>query len=1006
MRKEKFETRWLYDPEVVEVNRLSPKAHFYSYRPGEPYRYGEPGESVFSLNGAWRFHYARRVEESPEEFFSPEYNTDGWERIKVPAHVQTEGYDEAHYVNSKYMWNGYERLTPPQLPQKYNPTFCYVKYFELPEQLARLERKFISFQGVEAALAVWLNGSFVGYAEDSFTPSEFELTEFLLPGRNKLAVRVFSYCTGSWLEDQDFYRFSGIFREVYLYGRRETHIGDFYAQARWLEDSARGQLRFTARVGGDRSATVELVLRDGETVLLRKTLPAENCELETGLAGITPWSAEQPRLYQLELTLRDRDGEILEVVPYRLGFRSFEVRDGLLLINGKRIEFKGVNRHEFSPVKGRAIGREEILWDIQNCKRMNINAIRTSHYPNQPYFYDLCDEYGLYVIDETNLETQGSYDFEGGGFETAIPTNRPEWERSVLDRAASMLYRDRNHASVLIWSLGNESLSGENFQKMHDFFREKDDRPVHYEGCYLCREYNDVSDLESQMYTTVRQTKEFLENSGSQKPMIHCEYSHAMGNSCGALYKYTDLTRQYPRYQGGFVWDFIDQAILKKSPQGKEYYSYGGDRNEFPNDGNFCGNGIVFAGRTWSPKAYEVKACYQSVIFQKERDSLLLENRFLFTDLEQYELVISVLLNGALLLEKRETVSVPPQGTAKLEGIFPTAEETGEVTYQVSLRTKEDCRWAEKGHEIAFEQWITGRLPVEKELPAGLLQIEDCPTNIGFFGDEFSCIFTRKSKGGVGLGSYRYGGREILKGTPVVNFWRCPTDNDVANRWGEQTALWRTASTYQKFQKLTLTAEEASCGLLYEYRLPEADTGCTVRYTVLPGGELKVTCTYLGKPGLPDLPEFGMMFLLDPALEQMEYYGMGPWENYADRKRSARLGIFQTTVTENFTPYLRPQECGNRTGVRWCKLRRRDGTGVLFRGEEPVELSVLPFRPADLETVRHSYQLGDREYTVVRIAKRRMGVGGDDTWGAPVHEEFHVSSQEDLEFSFVIKGFL
>ena len=645
-----------------------------------------------SLNGLWKFHYAKNYESTIPGFETPEYDCTKWDDIRVPAHIQMEGYDAPQYANVQYPWEGREEIQPGEIPERFNPTASYVKYFEVPDQM-KGKRLFVSFQGAESGIAVWLNGTFLGYSEDTFTPSEFELTPYLKEGENKLAAQVFKWTSGSWCEDQDFFRFSGIYRDVYLYTIPEVHVSDLKVQT-LLDDTftkadlvidtktiGKGKVKITLSKDGTALQSTEGVL-DGETQFVLKV---DHPEL---------WSAETPVLYDLLLEVTAEDGTVQELIPQRVGFRRFEMKDHIMMLNGKRIVFKGVNRHEFSSVSGRVVSREELIKDLTTMKQNNINAIRTCHYPDAVGIYDLCDEYGIYMIAECNMESHGTRDTDAvrnGDFSGVVPCDRPEWMDCMLDRVNSMYQRDKNHPAILIWSCGNESFGGKVIFEMSQLYRKMDPtRLVHYEGVNDDRRYNDTSDMESRMYTTVNEIREFLAKD-RRKPYVCCEYAHAMGNSCGAMKKYMDLTEEEPMFQGGFIWDYIDQSIYKKDRYGKEFQAYGGDFDDHPCDYNFSGNGIVYGGeRDASPKMQEVKFCYQNISIDVQKDKAVVKNKNLFVNTDTFACVVLLEKEGKKLKEVPMEVSVEPLSEKTVE--LPIAVQTlpGEYAVTVSFRLKED----------------------------------------------------------------------------------------------------------------------------------------------------------------------------------------------------------------------------------------------------------------------------------------------------------------------------
>ena len=599
----------LADPTFFEENRLPAHSDHVAFADAM-----EMAEGVSSLrrslNGIWSFHYARNLAARPQGFEQPDYDVSGWETIRVPAHWQMEGHGVPQYTNQTYPWDGHEVVHPGQVPQRDNPVGSYVKDFVLPEGW---DNAVLSLQGVESAVAVYLNGQYVGYSEDSFTPSDFDLTPYLKVGVNRLALQVFRFSSGSWIEDQDFWRFSGIFREVILYTKPAIHLDDLRVTAAPIHGYQDGKLHLDMKWNSGEAHKVQIELFDAETgeCCLKEEQQAEGLtsSFEAELTGVKLWSAEAPNLYRAVISVEDEEGHLLEIIPQNIGFREFRMDDGLMKLNGKRIVFKGTNRHEFDCYSGRAADPAEIEKDIIIMKQHNINALRCSHYPNSSYIYELCDRYGLYVIDETNLETHGSWMRNGKCdiVEETLPNDHEEWQDIILDRAKSMLERDKNHAAILIWSCGNESCGGKDLYVMSEYFRQADPtRLVHYENIFWDRRYNGTSDMESQMYPTVADIKKFLAEH-RDKPFICCEYTHAMGNSIGGMHKYTDLTDEEPLYQGGFIWDFVDQAIWHKDRYGKDALAYGGDFGDRPNDGNFSGDGILFADRkltTMSPIQY------------------------------------------------------------------------------------------------------------------------------------------------------------------------------------------------------------------------------------------------------------------------------------------------------------------------------------------------------------------------------------------------------------------
>ena len=1025
-----FEIKKIHDPKFFKENCMAAHSDHVAYADEKE---AEERKSSFRLplDGVWKFHYARNYAQTVSGFEAEDFDCKCWEDIRVPAHIQMEGYDIPQYVNIQYPWDGREDVWRDAVPSEFNPVASYVKYFTLPEGF-RKSGLYISFQGVESGFALWLNGHYVGYSEDSFTPSDFDLTPYVKEGENKLAVQVFKWTSSSWCEDQDFYRFSGIFRSVYLYTMPKVHVYDLKVQPVVDEAVLNADLLVTMQMRGEGKARLTLtgsrnysVLEEKEEqIIFSEELPVSEGEVHFEKEVKKPdlWSAEIPNLYTLTIECFDQNGERSELVSQRIGFRRFEMKDGIMTLNGKRIVFKGVNRHEFSSKTGRAVTREEVLKDIVTMKQNNINAIRTCHYPDASIIYDLCDEYGLYMIAENNLESHGSWDAAMHGSvpkDTIVPGDNMDWEPMMLDRVNSCYQRDKNHPAVLIWSVGNESYGGKVIFDMSEKFRALDPyRLVHYEGIFNDRRYEATSDMESQMYTSVENVKKFLAEH-KEKPFIMCEYTHAMGNSCGAMHKYTDLTDTEPRDQGGFIWDYIDQSILKKDRYGKDFQAYGGDFLERPTDYNFSGNGICYGGdRDPSPKMQEVKFNYQniSILFEKE-GKFTVVNKNLFANTDRFRCVAVLQKNGVVVKKQEIETTVPPLSTKDYEIPFAILraddkdqkkDPDAEYTLTVSFRLKEDMSWADAGHEVAFGQKIYKKIPAfhASEKP---IRVVHGKVNIGVKGEDFDCLFSMLSGG---LVSYRYAGKEMIEKIPMPNFWRAPVDNDNGSMAPARYAQWKIASMYIShrnggmFDNVPTKVEEKdnTVTVTYTYFMPTTPAGkCQVSYTVFGDGTIETKLMYDPVEGLPDMPEFGMMFQFNADYDNLTWYGMGSEETYADRRHGAKLGIYSNKVADNMAKYLVPQECGNKVGVRYARIADAKGRGMMFEGDE-LSFSALPYTPHELENAAHVYELPQVHHTIVRVALAQMGVGGDDSWGSLVHPEYHIDVTKPLEFSFRFKG--
>ena len=1008
-----FDYQLVKDPTYFSDGRVAAHSDHRYFASREAMELGEDSFR-FCLNGLWKFHYAKNYDFSVPGFEKEDYCCRAWDDIRVPAHIQMEGYDAPQYANVQYPWEGHEELKPGQIPTRFNPVASYVKYFEVPENM-KGKPLYISFQGAESGIAVWLNGKFVGYSEDSFTPSEFELTPYLKDGENKLAAQVFKWTSSSWCEDQDFFRFSGIYRDVYLYTIPEVHVSDLRVRTLLDDTFTHADLEIVTKA--TKAGKVRMTLsRNGETV---KALEADLAEESIYMMQVEQpllWSAEEPNLYDLTLEVYDEKGQLTEVIPQRVGFRRFEMKDHIMTLNGKRIVFKGVNRHEFSSRTGRCVSREELVKDIVTMKQNNINAIRTCHYPDAVGIYDLCDEYGLYMIAENNLESHGTWDSLRPGdtdFSGVVPCDHPEWLDMMLDRVNSMYQRDKNHPAILIWSCGNESFGGKDIYEMSQFYRKEDPtRLVHYEGIVHDRRYNDTSDMESQMYPTVESIKEFLAKDRS-KPFICCEYTHAMGNSCGAMHKYTDLTDTEPLYQGGFIWDYIDQSIYKKDRYGKEYLAYGGDFDDRPCDYNFSGNGIAYGGdREPSPKMQEVKFNYQNITARVEKDQVTVINKNLFVNTDTFACVATLAKDGVPLKKAALATSVAPLSSETYALPFGEASLPGEYTVTVSFLLKENTLWAAKGHEVAFGQAVY-RVEEEKKCCHAPFEVVNSIHNIGVRGENFEAMFSYLNGG---LVSYRFGGVEMIKMIPKPNFWRAPTDNDEGNLMPMRYGQWKLASMYLSHKRPAgdrpfpdmappvLEVEENCARITYTYFMPTTPASeCRLTYRVFGDGTIETTLSYDPVKELGDMPEFGVMFKFDADYDNVTWYGMGPEETYADRCQGAKLGIYRNKVADNMAKYLNPQECGNKVGVRWAQVTDQKGRGMRFEGDN-MEFSALPWTPHEVENARHEFELPPVHYTVVRVAAQQMGIAGDDSWGSRTHPEYLLDVSNPMTFTFRFRG--
>lgn len=1023
-----FDSNIIKNPEIFEQNRLAAHSDHVCYK-NELEKIKGKSSLRYDMNGLWKFAYAKNQSLAPCGFEAADYDCKSWDEIRVPAHIQMEGYDVPIYTNTTYPWEADESIKPGEVPEIFNPVASYVKYFTIPENMKN-KRVCISFQGVESGFALWLNGHYVGYSEDTFDPSDFELTDYIIEGENKLAVRVWKWTSSSWCEDQDFYRFSGIFRDVFLYAVPCAHVEDLSVVPTLNDTFDEGTLSVSIKADGDGIASVKLyelgdlsvekydraklLLEEFDIELRNKEICEGSCNVKNPLL----WSAEKPNLYEVKIIVKDTHGNETEFISQLAGFRRFEMVDGLMKLNGKRIVFKGVNRHEFSSITGRVPNRDEVIKDIVTMKKNNINAIRTSHYPDDSMLYELCDIYGIYMIAENNLESHGTWEAYNKGYvdlDFVVPKDKPQWREMMLDRANSCYQMDKNHPAILIWSCGNESFGGKNIYEMSQLFRQLDKhRLVHYEGVFNDRSYSDTSDMESQMYTPAAGIEKFLAEH-PEKPFICCEYTHAMGNSCGAMHKYTELSDREPRYQGGFIWDYIDQSIYKKDRYGKWFLTYGGDFGDRPTDGDFSGNGICYGGeREASPKMQEVKFNYQNISVDFDSDYIFtVTNKNLFVNTSVFDAYAILLADGEEVYRTKLQISVPPMDRASYEVPVTLKNSMIDVEKEycivVSFVLKENTIWEKAGYEIAFGQHMIKK-PVSEYSCDKSVELVVGNGNILVRGENFKALFSRMN---LGMVSYVYGGVEMLPNTiPLPNFWRTPTNNDSGNMMPQRYAQWKIASMYvttrqnQRFADTSPRVEknDNNIAITYTYFMPTTpQSSCEVTYRVFGDGTIETTLSYDPVKELGDMPEFGMMFKLDADYDTVKWYGLGPQETYADRQHGGKFGVYVNKVADNIAEYLVPQESGNKCSVRYAKVMDKKGRGMLFFGDE-LSFSALPYTPHELENAAHHFELPPVHYTVVRVAKKQMGVGGDDSWGSHTHPEYLLDVSEKMEFTFCFRG--
>lgn len=1009
-RVENASEAWLTDPTIFAVNRVPAHSEhrYYAHMP----QGDERSDLRQSLDGEWRVEVvqASDIDFHEEPFVAENFDDSAFERIQVPGHLQTAGLMNHKYVNIQYPWDGHENPLEPNVPES-NHVALYRRKFTVSDRLAGAKAAggtvSIVFHGMATAIYVWVNGLFAGYGEDGFTPNEFDVTDLLHDGENVVAVACYEYSSASWLEDQDFWRLHGLFRSVELAAQPHVHIDNMQIETDY--DAKTGTASFDAvlsvRNAAD-AATISATLKDADGDVVWQTAHCVDgrTSISSGsLQDVTPWSAENPALYELDVIIIDHAGNIAEVAVQRIGFRRFRIEDGIMTINGRRIVFKGADRHEFDAKRGRAITKQDMIDDVMFCKRHNINAIRTSHYPNQDYWYELCDEYGIYLIDETNLETHGSWCLPGDVLteETAVPGSKPQWEGACVDRVNSMMRRDYNHPSVLIWSLGNESYAGDVFRAMYRHAHDIDpNRPVHYEGVTHNRDYDDVSDIETHMYVHADAVEEYLKND-PKKPYLLCEYMHAMGNSVGNMDEYTALER-YPHYQGGFIWDFIDQAILARQSDGTERLCYGGDFGDRPSDYEFSGDGLVFADRRPTPKAQEVKQLYANVHLDVTESGVVVRNDNLFTSTGGYVFALRVLADGEPVWQSDRRFDVPANETASFAIDWPVDQyraDAKELVLEVSQRLAEPTDWAPAGYELSFGQAvIDGMRPmVEAKKPIdGVVTVGRW--NAGVQGSGREMLFSRTQGGMV---SYAFDGREFVLRRPTITTFRALTDNDRGAGHGFERVQWLGAGRYARCvgnEIEQVDDDTLKATYVYELATPQR-TRVTVAYTADTTGRVNLRVNYPGKEGeLPTMPAFGIEWALPVEYSRLRFFGAGPEETYRDRKH-AKLGIWSTDAFADHAPYLMPQETGNHEEVRWAEITDGHGHGLRVNraaGADPFAMSLQPYSSFMLEEAQHQDELPVPKHMFLRVLAAQMGVGGDDSWMSPVHPQYQIPADRPI----------
>ena len=1005
------------DPTIISENKEDAHATLIPYDTQDQALKGNRSLSKHykSLNGEWWFNWVKKPSEKPLRFYENDYDISSWEKISVPGSWQLQGYGQPIYTNVKHP---FEDPEPPFPPEENNPVGSYRRTFTISDSWNG-GQIFLHFDGVKSAFFVWVNGKKVGYSQGSMTAAEFNITDYIIDGNNSVSVQVFRWSDAAYIEDQDFWRLSGIYRDVYLMHTPDTHIRHFKVIATLTDNYQQGVLDIEKHIKNYGTDTENLILKSTlfdqggsivaalEPIALKLMANDEQVfKQKTIIKEVSPWTAETPNLYRIVLSISNNNDKVLESVSTKIGFRSVELKNGQMLVNGEPIIIKGVNRHEHDPVTGRTVNEELMVKDIMLMKQFNINAVRTSHYPNHPRWYELCNEYGLYVVDETNLESHAFW---------SKFTLDPVWKTAFVDRAQRMVLRDVNHPSIIMWSLGNEAGYGPNHDAMADWIRSYDpSRLIHYEG----KEpgYGPLPnhfDIIANMYASVDLMIK-LHDDNPSRPVILCEYSHAMGNSNGNIFKYWDAIYKYPRLQGAFIWDWVDQGLLRKDNNG-EYYVYGGDFGEKLHDGNFCLNGVISPDRKPHPALYEVKHLHQNIKVswdQSDQNIFVIENRNFFQDLSHVYGNWELTEDGRKISSGRiNTDYINPQSKQIYE-LPPFSMLRGDREYAVNFNfmVKENLPWAKKGHVIASDQIIIQEHSTQRftkyarQNKKEARPLENKDTLEVKSGDRSFWFDLSKGQ----LVQVLKKDQTFMVGPIVHNIWRAPTDNDEGGDKKSFASRWLKAGYNKMTRKATSVEKTFTDDGLFQLSVNEkyfsdsASVNAKLVYTILPDGDLHLSVHTDIPGGLPVVPKIGLSLQLEKKYSNLSWYGRGPHESYPDRKHGAFIGQYIGTVKEQYYPYIRPQENGNKADVRWASVGSGSGSGLIIYGIPVFNLSVHQYSLENLTEATHTYMVDDDGPVTVNMDHLVMGLGGDDSWNPRTHKEYLINPGS-YRYSFVLR---
>ena len=1012
------------NPEVFQINREKAHASFYRFRDREKAIENDYTTSLFyqSLNGKWKFNWVKRPADRPVYFYRENFDVSGWDEITVPSNWELQGYGIPIYTNVIYPFP----KNPPYIPHEYNPVGSYRKNFRLPADWKGKD-VFIHFGAVRSAMYLWVNGNKVGYNEGSKTPAEFNITQYLKEGENIVAAEVYRWSDASYLEDQDFWRLSGMDRDVYLYATPKTTLKDFRVIADLDENYQNGlfDLKLQYRNTSEENVSgysVQVDLLDGEENLFSVSETFDingqgekEINIDQTVSNVKKWTAETPNLYTLLIQLKDPSGTTVEVTSHRIGFRKVEIKNNQFMINGVAVYLKGVNLHDHDESTGHVVSEELTLKDLRIMKENNINAIRCSHYPKDAGFYRLCDEYGFYVIDEANIEIHGMGATNQGPFdESKHPAYLPEWKAMHIDRTERMFERDKNFTSIITWSLGNEAGNGENFFATYQWLKDRDKtRPVQYEGATKFEN----TDIQAPMYPLITNLVRYAENN-PKRPLIMCEYAHAMGNSVGNLQEYWDVIEKYDVLQGGFIWDWVDQGLLAKTPEDESYWAYGGDLGgqNYQNDANFCLNGLVNADRTPHPSLFEVKKVYQYIKFREfnaSKGELIVYNGYDFINLDNFKFTWELLEDGVIIKQGELTdFDLAPHSQTTLSVELPSLKPKKEYFFNVSAALKTNRDLLKAGHVLAREQFKLSDTRVARfnQSAAGNLSVEDTEGDYVVRGKGFNI---RVDKQSGKLHSLQYEGKEILNSPIAPNFWRAPIDNDYGYNMPKKLGVWKSASLNQPLKEVfvvnprkgerkiaTGSVKNGIISIVTNFTLPDVQGEVMVKYDINAKGEILVTNNLSDLAGsLPIMPRVGNVFSIGKQFENVSWYGRGPHENYPDRNTASFVANHEAKVKDLYYPYARPQENGYRTDVRWVSFKNGNGVGIKISavGDDMINFSAHHQLNDDFDgglkkSQKHSFDVPVRPLVNINIDHKKMGVGGDNSWGAMPLEKYQIKS--------------